>query len=333
MKMLFRLTGKTLMVSLLLAGGIARAESGQDGTYKNMTLEQRLYLFDGYGSQWAMDVGSDGLWFVPKRPTGDTYNAPLKLRNAAAANTLVIGGDSNSTAGSEGYVGIGTNNPKAQLDVRFNAESHKNVTELVALAVNNTDTSRMSDTGFKLSNTKEGVDWTFRTLEDDNNIPDNHDAFAISKKRSGAKEMIITANDDNGGMKLILANGAKCVGGQWVNASSRKLKENIKELSATDALNAFRKLKPVTYDYKIDKKEKVVGFIAEDVPELVAMNSRDGLSPMDIVATLTKVVQVQDKKIAKLEAIQKRLAKVESLLTNLALDTSKIKKEKISLGK
>ena len=88
-----------------------------------------------------------------------------------------------------------------------------------------------------------------------------------------------------------------------------------------------------------------MGFIAEDVPELVAINSRDGLSAMDMVAVLTKVMQAQDKtlnetkeelkkaqeKIAKLEAMQKRLAKVESLLTNLALNTDEKKKEKISL--
>jgi len=82
----------------------------------------------------------------------------------------------------------------------------------------------------------------------------------------------------------------------------------------------------------------VVGFIAEDVPELVAIQSRDGLSSIDMVAVLTNVMQEQDKilkaqaeKIAKLETIQKRFLKVESLLTNLAFDTSKTTKEKISL--
>jgi hypothetical protein len=38
-----------------------------------------------------------------------------------------------------------------------------------------------------------------------------------------------------------------------------------------------------------------VGFIAEDVPDLVATKDRKGLSPMDIVAVLTKVVQEQQK--------------------------------------
>jgi hypothetical protein len=43
-----------------------------------------------------------------------------------------------------------------------------------------------------------------------------------------------------------------------------------------------------------------VGFIAEEVPDLVAMKNRKGLSSMDIVAVLTKVVQEQQKTISTL---------------------------------
>ncbi len=43
-----------------------------------------------------------------------------------------------------------------------------------------------------------------------------------------------------------------------------------------------------------------MGFIAEDVPELVATNDRKGLSSMDIVAVLTKVLQEQQKTISEL---------------------------------
>jgi len=47
----------------------------------------------------------------------------------------------------------------------------------------------------------------------------------------------------------------------------------------------------VKFAYKTDKTEKHVGFVAEEVPELVATKDRKGLSSMDIVAVLTKVVQ------------------------------------------
>jgi hypothetical protein len=94
------------------------------------------------------------------------------------------------------------------------------------------------------------------------------------------------------------STGASCTtGGVWTDASSREYKENILSLDADRALKALRSLDPVTYNYKRDKGEKYVGFIAEDVPELVAMKDRKGLSPMDITAVLTKVVQEQQKSI------------------------------------
>ncbi len=97
--------------------------------------------------------------------------------------------------------------------------------------------------------------------------------------------------------------------GVWQNASSREYKENIHQLSAEKAFQTLKSLDPVEYNYKVDKKDHYVGFIAEDVPELVAAKDRKGLSPMDIVAVLTKVVQQQQKVI---EEQQKSLASLSS---------------------
>ncbi|MFP5247865.1 MAG: tail fiber domain-containing protein, partial [Thermoanaerobaculia bacterium] len=96
-------------------------------------------------------------------------------------------------------------------------------------------------------------------------------------------------------------NGAHLtVGGVWTNGSSRTFKDNIQDLSADEAKAAVAALKPVTYTYKNDT-EPYVGFIAEDVPQLVAQEyDRHYLSSMDIVATLTKVVQEQQKTIDEL---------------------------------
>ena len=73
-------------------------------------------------------------------------------------------------------------------------------------------------------------------------------------------------------------------------------------------------LSPVRYNYKVDKAEEYVGFIADDVPELVATNDRKALSSMDIVAVLTKVVQEQQKTISELAA---RMAELETRLWDL----------------
>ncbi len=105
------------------------------------------------------------------------------------------------------------------------------------------------------------------------------------------------------------ANGAHVTtGGTWTNASSREYKENITELSAEEAFKALEGLTPVEYNYKKEKDELYVGFIAEDVPELVAQKDRKSLSPMDIVGVLTKVVKEQQKTI---DALQKRLDQID----------------------
>jgi hypothetical protein len=123
----------------------------------------------------------------------------------------------------------------------------------------------------------------------------------------------LTLNSDN---SLAMASGATCTaGGVWTNASSLALKENIAQLSSAKAAAALEGLHPVTYNYKADKVEEYVGFIAEEVPELVAMNDRKSLSPMDIVAVLTKVVQEQQKlnqeQQKAISALQNKLSVLE----------------------
>jgi hypothetical protein len=92
-------------------------------------------------------------------------------------------------------------------------------------------------------------------------------------------------------------SGAYCNGGAWVDGSSIEFKENVRSLNAEDARKTLDGLNPVIYNYKQDKEEEHLGFIAEEVPELVAMKDRKGLSAMDVVSVLTKVVQDQQKKI------------------------------------
>lgn len=107
---------------------------------------------------------------------------------------------------------------------------------------------------------------------------------------------------------LTLSGGAYSDGATWVNASSIRLKTDVSPLSESAAMETLRGLSPVTFRYKQQLDEKHVGFIAEDVPDLVATKDRTGLSPMDIVAVLTKVVQKQQQEI---EQLKKRLDNVQ----------------------
>jgi hypothetical protein len=109
---------------------------------------------------------------------------------------------------------------------------------------------------------------------------------------------------------LHLRSGAHVTaGGVWTDASSRALKDDITPLTLERAQAALVALAPVEYVYKADPSERQVGFIAEDVPALVAQNDRASLSPMDLVAVLTKVVQAQQ---AQLAALQRTVAALQA---------------------
>ena len=97
----------------------------------------------------------------------------------------------------------------------------------------------------------------------------------------------------------VTTGGAYCNGNQWIDVSTRESKENIAELSKKEAFETLRNIKPVKFSYKKDAaKETNVGFIAEDVPELVATQDREGLVSLEMVAVLTKVVQEQQELIS-----------------------------------
>ena len=57
----------------------------------------------------------------------------------------------------------------------------------------------------------------------------------------------------------------------------------------------------MTFRYKADNQDLHVGFIAEEVPELVSVPARDGVPPVDLIAVLTSVVQQQQERIEALE--------------------------------
>jgi hypothetical protein len=107
--------------------------------------------------------------------------------------------------------------------------------------------------------------------------------------------------------QLHMSGGAYTNGYQWIDGSSQAYKENIRDLSVDEAMDTLKELSPVKFNYKADSKDTHVGFVAEDVPALVATSDRKGMSPMDVVAVLTKVVQEQQKTIAELSERLKEL--------------------------
>ncbi len=128
--------------------------------------------------------------------------------------------------------------------------------------------------------------------------------------------------------KLTLGAGAYSDGASWFDASSREYKDNVRELSSAQAVEALEGLNPVTFSYKTNPEEQHVGFIAEDVPALVATGDRKGLSTMDIVAVLTKVVKEQQaliqEKDARIEKLERDNERIAEALEKLALRVAAI---------
>ncbi|HCH69225.1 MAG TPA: hypothetical protein DE042_01780 [Colwellia sp.] len=223
-------------------------------------------------------------------PSGDVG---VNIDNGQVPNGLfdiqTTGGLSQFTVNTNGDVGVQTSTPDGRLDIAHpsNADNH-------AFLV-----SPLGDVGINI---------------DDGQVPNG--LFDI---QTTAGSSLFTVNTDgtigvgvqsvNASNVLEFANGAHLTtGGVWTNASSRNLKNNITDISAEVALNTIKALKPVTFTYKIEPTESYAGFIAEDVPEIVATNDRKSLAAMDFVAVLTKLVQEQQKAI---ENLQRRVEQLE----------------------
>ncbi|MDH5456181.1 MAG: tail fiber domain-containing protein [Gammaproteobacteria bacterium] len=179
-------------------------------------------------------------------------------------------------------VGIGTREPQQRLEVNGSIQINDQNSNVAGLII----TQGSGDTGYIMHNRAStltlGAGSVDRiTIDRDGNV-----GFAVARPEH----------------PLEMASGAHVTaGGVWTNRSSRDSKEAIAALLADEALVAVMQLEPVSFRYKAEQGERYLGFIAEDVPSLLASHDRKSLSTMDIVAALTRVVQEQQRRIEALE--------------------------------
>ena len=200
----------------------------------------------------------------------------VKFKDEAVGTNSQVFDDGNQ-------VGIGTEEPKQRLEVNGSVQIHDRNSGVAGLMI----TQSSGDTGYIM-----------------------HNRASTLTIGAGSVDRITVDRDGNVGIgesrpshPLQMASGAHVTaGGVWTNSSSRAQKENIDVLTIEEALETLLQLEPVHFNYKSDNGEAHVGFIAEDVPDLVATRDRSGLSSMDIVAVLTRVIQAQQQQIEALEA-------------------------------
>ncbi|MNI52398.1 hypothetical protein D3C73_1071730 [compost metagenome] len=68
-----------------------------------------------------------------------------------------------------------------------------------------------------------------------------------------------------------------------------------------EAKQLLEGLNPVSFKYKGNTKQRTLGFIAEEVPAVLADPDQKAVSGMDIIAVLTSVVKDQQKAITRMQ--------------------------------
>ncbi|MDJ0693232.1 tail fiber domain-containing protein [Mastigocoleus sp. MO_188.B34] len=263
-----------------------------------------------------------------------------------------VNGVNNSIYYSQGNVGIGTDEPKAKLQVVGNLALGAENGERWNLAVDEDGNLRFNANG------PSGGDLRMIINDDNSNIgigevanpqailhiaapessgnfggevkffptsgpgvdfsydggPDGIFGFTNYGREDGDTRFQWQGEDGRFRGLLTITNRGE-VRGRLVDISSRALKENITDFSTTEAIEALANLNPVKFNYREDKdKESIVGFIAEDVPELLATHDRKGVCALDIVAVLTKVIKEQQQ---ELSLLKERVNSLETESTNV----------------
>jgi hypothetical protein len=264
----------------------------------------------GFTAQ-TWDIGANEANFFVRDVTGGS-RLPFRIRPGAPTSSVDIS--------ASGNVGIGTASPDFLLDVensstsatinRTNANNASGIAILRVSSGNGSSSIRQSYVDL-ISDEATDINWKFGMFGDS--------SFRISDYSSGAEANRMTfASNGNIGLggnlsptsPLHHSNGAiLTAGGTWQSVSSREAKMDISALTVDEARAAFEKLQPVKFTYKLEPGDPQVGFIAEDVPELVATHDRKHLNAMEITAVLTDVVKQQQKTI---EELQKRLEQLEN---------------------
>ena len=262
----------------------------------------------GFTAQ-TWDIGANEANFFVRDVTGGS-KLSLRIRPGAPTSSVDISAD--------GDVGIGTGSPENKLHVFGSSASDVQIGigedpdgstgTQSAMNVGYSGASFGRASGFFNVRPDSGAtapnpSLRFATGNTVRMIVDNEGFIALGDLASSGGNPTSPIHYTNGATVARLTTA-----GVWQDNSSRVAKENIHTLTASAAFKALQALEPVEYNYKVLPNDPKVGFIAEDVPDLVAAPERDGLSALDIVAVVTKVVKEQQKTIEELNA---RIAELE----------------------
>jgi endosialidase-like protein len=266
---------------------------------------------------WTWDIGANEANFFVRDATGGS-RLPFRIRPGAPTSSIDIS--------ATGDVGIGTNSPSAKLHVasgtaRIDGPANFTIVTAPAAPSSGAHVFYSDRLRFQMADGQQplkvrpggfsgagGVDIDGVLRFD----------YGTGVPAAPAGTFYVWHELADGSLKFRLPGASTTTAylsntGIWTDGSSRAFKRDIRPLDLRDAVAAVRALEPVRY-YGNNGTEEQLGFIAEDVPDLVASAGRKGIAPIDIVAALTKVVQDQQ---AKIDAMAAEMAALKTAVEEL----------------
>jgi hypothetical protein len=280
---------------------------------------------------WDLSGGVSGFDLID-HTNGDAI--PFGVASGAPTNSLFVSGI--------GHVGLGTASPSTQFHVQKAAQP--GVAESIArfdiaddnigkLEINNVSAGNgIFHPRLRGTTASQAVALTMEGLITSDIGGNPVVAYDAARRGGGAvvnRPLVVFRN--NTVVKARVAANGDMFATSFQASSSRELKDRIVDLDSQKASEALRQLNPVEFVYKDDATgEGRVGFIAEDVPEIVANIDRKSVPVMDVVALVTRVVKDQQQTIHEqqktIEQQQKIVAKQQEMLESLSRRLGEIEK-------
>lgn len=272
----------------------------------------------GFTAQTWDVAGNEANFFVRDVTSGSRL--PLRIRPGAPTSSLDIA--------ASGNVGIGTGSPTALIDAvkpaqPGTAESILRMTvsddAIGRLLMNNASTSdAIFHPRLQGTTAQQATAVTVEGLISDDLGSNPVVSFNAARLAGGAvTTRPLVAFRNNLTIRASIAANGDMFATSFNPTSSREVKDHIVDLDSQIAAKALQQLNPVEYVYKDDTSgEKRVGFIAEDVPDLVANADRKSVPIMDVLALVTRVVKDQQQTIddqkRTIDELKTRLQALES---------------------
>lgn len=272
----------------------------------------------GFTAQTWDVAGNEANFFV-RDVTGGS-RLPFRIRPGAPTSSLDIS--------ASGNVGIGTGNPQALIDAQKPAEGGT-AESILRMTISDDDTGRLvlgnasaTDAIFhprmQGRTASQATPLTMEGLITDDLGTNPVVSFNAARLAGGAvTTRPLVAFRNNLTVRASIAPNGDVFATSFNPTSSREVKDQIVDLESKVAAEALQKLTPVEYVYKDDESgERRVGFIAEDVPDIVANADRKSVPIMDVLALVTRVVKDQQQTIddqkKTIEELKSRLSVLES---------------------